>query len=77
MCRPITVAQPYGAIAGSLVGAEVGTLLNLVARGSLMVIIAAVLAFVINFSSLKRWLRSALHLDRREEALLGATFIRW
>ena len=34
-------------------------------------------AFVINFSSVQRWLRSALHLDRREEALLGATFVRW
>jgi len=77
MCRPITVAQPYGVIAGSVVGAAVGTLLSLAARGSLIAIIAAVLAFVINFSSLQRWLRSALHLDRREEALLGATFVRW
>jgi hypothetical protein len=77
MCSPITVAQPYGGIAGSVVGAAVGTLLSLVARRSLMATVAAVLAFVTNFRSLRRWLRSALHLDRREEALLGATVVRW
>ena len=77
MYRPINVAQLYGVIAGSLLGAVVGTPLSLVARGSLMAIIATVLAFVINVRSVKRWLRSALHRDRREEALLGATFVHW
>jgi hypothetical protein len=42
-----------------------------------MAIIAAALALVINFISFQRWLRAASHLDRREEALLGATFIHW
>jgi hypothetical protein len=42
-----------------------------------MAIIAAVPGFVIHFSSLQRRLRSARHLDRREEALLGATLIHW
>jgi CBS-domain-containing membrane protein len=39
------VAQPYAVVAGSVVGASVGTLLSLSARGSLMAIVAAVLAF--------------------------------
>jgi CBS-domain-containing membrane protein len=39
------VAQPYALIAGSVVGASVGTLLNLFSRGSLMAILAAVAAF--------------------------------
>ena len=43
------VAQPYALIAGSVVGASVGTLLSLFSHGSLMAIVAAVLAFgVIN-----------------------------
>ena len=44
------VAQPFALIVGSVVGASVGTLLSLFSRGSLVAIIAAVLAFgVINF----------------------------
>src|ERR1700739_82932 len=44
------VAQPFALIVGSVVGASVGTLLSLFSHGSLMAIIAAVLAFgVINF----------------------------
>jgi CBS-domain-containing membrane protein len=39
------VAQPYALVAGSVVGASVGTLLSLFSRGSLMAILAAVLAF--------------------------------
>jgi CBS-domain-containing membrane protein len=39
------VAQPYALIAGSVVGASVGTLLSLFSRGSLMAILAAVAAF--------------------------------
>jgi CBS-domain-containing membrane protein len=39
------VAQPYAVVAGSVVGASVGTLLSLFSRGSLMAIFAAVLAF--------------------------------
>ena len=43
------VAQPYALIAGSVVGASMGTLLSLFSHGSLMAIVAAVLAFgVIN-----------------------------
>src|ERR1700748_380682 len=41
------VAQPYAVIAGSVVGASVGTLLSLFSRGSVMAIAAAVLAFAI------------------------------
>lgn len=40
-----SVAQPYAVVAGSIVGAAVGTLLSLFAHGSLMAIVAAVLAF--------------------------------
>jgi CBS-domain-containing membrane protein len=39
------VAQPYALVAGSVVGASVGTLLSLFSRGSFMAILAAVLAF--------------------------------
>jgi CBS-domain-containing membrane protein len=39
------VAQPYAVVAGSVVGASVGTLLSLFSHGSLMAIFAAVLAF--------------------------------
>ena len=39
------VAQPYALIAGSVVGASVGTLLSLFSHGSLMAIVAALLAF--------------------------------
>jgi CBS-domain-containing membrane protein len=39
------VAQPYALVAGSVVGATVGAVLGLFARGSLMAILAAVLAF--------------------------------
>ena len=39
------VAQPYAVVAGSVVGASVGTLLSLFSRGPLMAILAAVLAF--------------------------------
>ena len=39
------VAQPYALVAGSVVGASVGTLLSLFSHGSLMAILAAVLAF--------------------------------
>jgi CBS-domain-containing membrane protein len=39
------VAQPYALVAGSVVGASVGTLLSLYSRGSFMAILAAVLAF--------------------------------
>ena len=43
------VAQPYALIAGSVVGASMGTLLSLFSRGSLMATVAAVLTFgVIN-----------------------------
>jgi len=41
------VAQPYALIAGSVVGASVGTLLSLFSRGALMAILAAVAAFAI------------------------------
>jgi CBS-domain-containing membrane protein len=40
-----SVAQPYAVVVGSVVGAAVGTLLSLFAHGSLMAIVAAVLAF--------------------------------
>jgi CBS domain-containing membrane protein len=40
-----SVAQPYALVAGSVVGASVGTLLSLFSRGSFMAILAAVLAF--------------------------------
>ena len=43
--REAPVAQPYAVVAGSVVGASVGTLLSLFSRGSLMAIFAAVLAF--------------------------------
>jgi CBS-domain-containing membrane protein len=39
------VAQPYALVAGSVVGASVGTLLSLFSRGSFMAILAAVLDF--------------------------------
>jgi CBS-domain-containing membrane protein len=39
------VAQPYALVAGSVVGASVGTLLSLFSCGSFMAILAAVLAF--------------------------------
>jgi CBS-domain-containing membrane protein len=39
------VAQPYALIAGSVVGASVGTLLSLFSHGSVMAILAAVAAF--------------------------------
>lgn len=39
------IAQPYPLIVGSITGATVGTLLCLVARGSVMAIVAAILAF--------------------------------
>jgi CBS-domain-containing membrane protein len=39
------VAQPYALVAGSVVGASVGTLVSLFSRGSFMAILAAVLAF--------------------------------
>src|ERR1700736_5201781 len=39
------VAQPYALIAGSVVGASVGTLLSLFSHGSLMAIVGALLAF--------------------------------
>jgi CBS domain-containing membrane protein len=39
------VAQPYALVAGSVVGASVGTLLSLFSRGSFMAILAAVMAF--------------------------------
>jgi CBS-domain-containing membrane protein len=41
------VAQPYAVVAGSVVGASLGTLLSLFSRGSLMAIFAAVLAFCV------------------------------
>ena len=41
-------AQPYALVAGSVVGASVGTLLSLFSRGSFMAILAAVLAFGIS-----------------------------
>jgi CBS-domain-containing membrane protein len=41
------VAQPYALVAGSVVGASVGTLVSLFSRGSFMAILAAVLAFAI------------------------------
>jgi len=39
------VAQPYALVTGSVVGASVGTLLSLFSHGSLMAILAAILAF--------------------------------
>jgi len=39
------VAQPYALIAGSVVGASVGTLLSLFSHGSVMAILAAVATF--------------------------------
>jgi CBS domain-containing membrane protein len=39
------VAQPYSLVAGSVVGASVGTLLSLFSHGSVMTILAAVAAF--------------------------------
>jgi CBS-domain-containing membrane protein len=39
------VAQPYTLVAGSVVGASVGTLLSLFSHGSVMAILAAVAAF--------------------------------
>src|SRR5258708_27427730 len=39
------VAQPYSLVAGSVVGASVGTLLSLFSHGSVMAILAAVAAF--------------------------------
>ena len=39
------VAQPYALIAGSVVGASVGTLLSLFSHGSVVAILAAVAAF--------------------------------
>ena len=39
------VAQPYSLVAGSVVGATVGTLLSLFSHGTLMAIVAAVAAF--------------------------------
>lgn len=39
------VAQPYAMIMGSVVGASVGTLLSLFARGALMAVVAAIAAF--------------------------------
>lgn len=41
------VAQPYALVVGSIVGASIGTLLSLFARGGLMAIFAAVSAFTI------------------------------
>jgi len=41
------IAQPYALIAGSVTGASVGTLLNQIAHGSVMAIVAAVLAFAV------------------------------
>jgi CBS-domain-containing membrane protein len=41
------VAQPYAVIAGSVIGASVGTLLSLFSHGALMAIVAAVTAFCI------------------------------
>ena len=50
MLPDASVAQPYALIAGSVVGASVGTLLSLFAHGSLMAILAAVAAFgIVNF----------------------------
>jgi CBS-domain-containing membrane protein len=43
--REAPVAQPYALIAGSVVGASVGTVLSLFSRGSLMAILAAVAVF--------------------------------
>lgn len=40
-----SVAQPYAVIAGSVTGAALGTMLSLLARGTAMAIVAAVLAF--------------------------------
>lgn len=42
-----SVAQPYAVIAGSVVGATVGTLLSFFSHGTLMAIVAAVTAFCI------------------------------
>lgn len=39
------VAQPYAVIGGSVIGASVGTLLSFFSHGSVMAIVAAVLAF--------------------------------
>lgn len=41
----VSIAQPYAVIAGSVMGAGVGTLISLFAQGLLMAIIAAVVAF--------------------------------
>ena len=41
------VAQPWAVVAGSVLGAGVGTLLSFAARGPLMAIAAAVLAFAV------------------------------
>jgi CBS domain-containing membrane protein len=41
------VAQPYPLVVGSVVGASIGTLLNLFASGGLMAIVAAVSTFAI------------------------------
>ena len=43
--REAQVAQPYALIAGSVVGASVGTLLSLFSHGSVMAILAAVATF--------------------------------
>ena len=42
-----SVAQPWPIVAGSVVGAAIGTLLSLYAHGSAMAILAAVLAFAV------------------------------
>ncbi|MBN9617681.1 MAG: HPP family protein [Acidobacteriales bacterium] len=42
-----SVAQPWAVVAGSVAGAATGVLLSLVARGSVMAILAAVLAFAV------------------------------
>ena len=42
-----SVAQPYALVAGSVVGATVGTLLSFFSHGALMAIVAAVAAFCI------------------------------
>jgi CBS domain-containing membrane protein len=39
------VAQPYALVAGSVVGASVGTLFSLFSHGSVMAILAAIVAF--------------------------------
>jgi len=47
MLPQATVAQPWPVVAGSVAGAATGTLLSLFARGSIMAILAAVLAFFV------------------------------